>query len=75
MIHLSKQGNYFIKPVLIIMLLIISTLNFFGQTKEFKPEKKYPADSLRQWTTGLMDEISKKHPGFYRYTDKENLDF
>lgn len=75
MIHLSKQENYFIKPVLIIMLLIISTLNLFGQTKEFKPEQKYPADSLRQWTSGLMDEITKKHPGFYRYTDKEKFGF
>lgn len=68
MINLSKHN--IIKPALIIMLLIISTLNLFGQTKEFKPEQKYPADSLRQWTAGLMDEISRKHPGFYRYTEK-----
>lgn len=75
MIYPSKQGNYFIRPALLIMLLIISTLNFFGQTKEFKPEQKYPADSLRQFTSGLMDEISRKHPGFYRYTDKEKFRF
>lgn len=73
MIHLSKQGNYIIKPVLIIIIWISSTLNFFGQTKE--SDQKYPVDSLRQWTSGLMDEISKKHPELYRYTDKEKFGF
>lgn len=75
MISLSKQGSYFIKPALIIILSISSTLNFFGQTKDLKPAQKYPADSLRLWTSGLMDEISKKHPGFYRYTDREKFGF
>ncbi|WP_343657822.1 S41 family peptidase [Chryseobacterium sp.] len=58
------------KKLFILPLLVIFTQSFFGQAKELKPDKKYPADSLRQWTSGLMDEISKKHPGFYRYTDK-----
>ncbi|WP_084403375.1 S41 family peptidase [Epilithonimonas caeni] len=66
----SKQGNYSIKSVLIIIIWISSTLNVFGQAKKPEPDQKYPADSLRQWTSGLMDEISKKHPEFYRYTDK-----
>jgi Periplasmic protease len=73
MTDLSKQENYSIKTVLIIIIWISSTLNVFGQTKALKPDQKYPADSLRRWTTGLMDEISKKHPGFYRYTDKEKF--
>ncbi|WEK69867.1 MAG: S41 family peptidase [Candidatus Chryseobacterium colombiense] len=55
--------------------MISSALNVFGQTKQLKPDQKYPADSLRQWTSGLMNEISKKHPGFYRYTDKEKFGF
>ncbi|MPS72306.1 MAG: hypothetical protein E2590_04060 [Chryseobacterium sp.] len=66
----SKQGNYSIKSVLIIIIWISSTLNVFGQAKKPEPDQKYPADSLRQWTSGLMDEISRKHPGFYRYTEK-----
>ncbi len=56
-----------------LSLLVIFTQSFFGQAKELKLDQKYPADSLRQWTSGLMDEVSKKHPGFYRYTDKEKF--
>ncbi|UQB69322.1 S41 family peptidase [Epilithonimonas zeae] len=63
------------KKLFILPLLVIFAQSFFGQAKELKPEQKYPADSLRQWTSGLMDEISKKHPGFYRYTDKEKFGF
>ncbi len=63
------------KKLFILPLLVIFTQSFFGQTKEFKPDQKYPADSLRQFTSVLMDEISKKHPGFYRYTDKKKFRF
>lgn len=75
MISLSKQGSYFIKPALIIILSISSTLNFFGQTKDLKPAQKYPADSLRLWTSGLMDEISKSTLDSTDIQTGKNLDF
>jgi len=75
MTNLRWPKNYFMKKPFIILAFIISTLNFFGQTREFKSDQKYPSDSLRRWTSNLMDEISRKHPGFYRYTDKEKFGF
>jgi hypothetical protein len=34
----------------------------------------YPADSVRQGSRELFTELSKKHPGFYRYHSKAVMD-
>jgi hypothetical protein len=46
-----------------------------AQKNKFEPNRKYPSDSLKKWTISTMDEVSKNHPGFYRYTNKEKFDF
>jgi hypothetical protein len=47
-----------------------------AQKKDFfNPHQKIHPESLRQSTYALMTELSKKHPGFYRYTPKPRFDF
>lgn len=36
--------------------------------------QRYSPDSLQQWTRDLMTEVSKGHPGFYRYTSPARFD-
>lgn len=55
-----------------IALLLISNL-VQAQQSYFDVDKKYNSDSLRIWTKELMDKISEKHPGMYRYTSKEKF--
>lgn len=45
-----------------------------AQENQFNPNKEFHSDSLRQLTKDLMTGISKKHPGFYRYTSKDYFD-
>lgn len=61
--------------LLIVLLFAVSTLTVVAQKNKFEPNRKYSSDSLRRWTTSIMNEISVKHPGFYRYTNKEKFDF
>ncbi|WP_075344530.1 S41 family peptidase [Tenacibaculum agarivorans] len=41
---------------------------------DFEYAENFPADSLKIWTNELMKELSKSHPGFYRYTPKKKFD-
>lgn len=50
------------------------TTHLTAQQNQFDPEKKYHPDSLKDWTKSIMAGISEKHPGFYRYTSKEEFD-
>ena len=50
--------------------------NLQAQDKEaFDFERKYHPDSLKRWTQSVMTELSRKHPGFNRYTSKARFDF
>ena len=56
------------------LLLVSATLQ--AQQKEtFNFDRKYHPDSLKRWTRSVMTELSRKHPGFNRYTSKERFDF
>lgn len=35
--------------------------------------QKYPSDSARKFITDLSDELTKSHPGAFRYTNKEDF--
>ncbi|MEP0265997.1 S41 family peptidase [Dokdonia sp.] len=37
-------------------------------------DKKYHQDSIKTWTKNILDIMQKGHPGFYRYTSKEEFD-
>lgn len=63
------------RTLLIVMLFVGSTLTLVAQKNKFEPNRKYSSDSLKRWTTSILDGISEKHPGFYRYTNKEKFDF
>src|ERR1700712_3972019 len=55
--------------------LIILPLIAFPQTKKtFDPNETISADSAKHSITELLDEMAKKHPGFYRYTPKPAFD-
>jgi C-terminal processing protease CtpA/Prc len=60
------------------MRLLVGLFIFLATTlaaqKPFNPNKKYHPDSLKRWTKSVMQGISEKHPGFYRYTPKEKFD-
>jgi hypothetical protein len=60
--------------LLIFGLLVLLTTNLTAQENQFNIDKKYHPDSLRHWTKSIMDGLSLKHPGFYRYTSKEIFD-
>ena len=56
--------------------LLIVSANLQAQDKEaFNFDRKYHPDSLKRWTQSVMTELSRKHPGFNRYTSKERFDF
>ena len=57
-----------------IFLLLLTSLSA-QDSSHYDPDKKYHPDSLRRWTTSIMTELGKKHPGFYRYTSKARFDF
>ena len=58
----------------LLLVILISTNLFSQENKTFLPEEKFPADSLKTWTSELMKELSESHPGFYRYTTKKEFD-
>ena len=58
----------------VLLLLLLSKLSAQAQAS-YDPHKNYHPDSLKRWTTSIMTELAKKHPGFYRYTTKERFDF
>ncbi len=59
---------------------ILLTLVFFctaaaaQRPLPYQPTKTYPSDSLKRWTKKVLHDVSIKHPGFYRYTPKEEFD-
>jgi hypothetical protein len=59
--------------IVLTQLLLVSAITLLAQEK-FDPNKKHHPDSLRRWTKSVMDGISEKHPGFYRYTSKGKFD-
>jgi hypothetical protein len=60
--------------LIVFALLILLTTNLTAQENQFNPNKKYHPDSLKRWTISVMNGISEKHPGFYRYTSKQKFD-
>lgn len=64
-----------IKVKLLTFFFLSSVLMSEAQIKYFDPHRKYPADSLRVLNSDIMNELKDKHPGFYRYTDKERFDY
>jgi Peptidase family S41 len=56
-------------------LLIVSANLQAQEKKAFDFERKYHPDSLKRWTQSVMTELSRKHPGFNRYTSKARFDF
>lgn len=60
--------------LLLFGLLILLATNLTAQEKQFDPNEKYHPDSLKRWTKSVMDGIAEKHPGFYRYTPKDEFD-
>lgn len=63
------------KPLLLFILLC--TQVFIGLSQEVNPDhfhQRFPPDSTKRWIQELMVEVSKGHPGFYRYTSKERFD-
>ncbi|MEL6537361.1 MAG: S41 family peptidase [Bacteroidota bacterium] len=57
--------------LLLTCLLTVCSLRSYAQTEEkgFE-EQKFSPDSLRVWTTDLMEAVAISHPGMYRYTGK-----
>lgn len=61
--------------LLFIALSITFAIPGFTQQKElFNPTTKYHPDALKGWTHNIFTELSKKHPGFYRYTPRVTFD-
>lgn len=59
------------KNYLSLTLLLLQSLSLLAQTnKNFDPQQTITADSARHSIRQLMDEMARKHPGFYRYTPK-----
>lgn len=59
--------------VLAFGVLLLSS-GVYAQERSFDPSRKYHPDSLRNWATQVMNELAKKHPGFYWYTPKPKFD-
>ncbi len=47
---------------------------FSQQNTEADFNKKYHQDSIKKWTSDLLDGMKTGHPGFYWYTPKERFD-
>ncbi len=63
------------KSIFLGLCLLLFTNLSAQDSSNYDPDKKYHPDSLRRWTTSIMTELGKKHPGFYRYTPKARFDF
>lgn len=54
-----------------LLLLLLRSPSLSAQTnKNFDSQQTITTDSARHSIRQLMDEMDKKHPGFYRYTSK-----
>ena len=58
-----------------LALLIVSSSLQAQDNEAFDFDRKYHPDSLKRWTQSVMTELSRKHPGFNRYTSKAQFDF
>jgi C-terminal processing protease CtpA/Prc len=58
----------------IILTALLSTGNLLAQKAIFNPAKTYDPEELRVSSRELFQELSRKHPGFYRYVSKASLD-
>jgi hypothetical protein len=58
---------------ILIAFLILCSIPIVGQTKVFRHEQRYAADSVKKWMSSILRETSIKHPGFYRYTPKSRF--
>ncbi len=63
------------KSIFLGFLFLLLTKLSAQDGPNYDPDKKYHPDSLQRWTTSIMTELGKKHPGFYRYTSKSRFDF
>lgn len=55
----------------VCLLLLLQPILLLAQTsQDLKAHQTISADSARRSITELMNEMQKKHPGFYRYTSK-----
>jgi hypothetical protein len=61
--------------LIVFGFLVLFTTNLTAQENQFDFGRKFHSDSLKRWTKSVMDGISEKHPGFYRYTTKEKFDY
>jgi C-terminal processing protease CtpA/Prc len=52
------------------LILFILPVLASAQKKTFDPSATITADSAKKSIVELLDELAKKHPGFYRYTTK-----
>ncbi|HEX6226258.1 MAG TPA: S41 family peptidase, partial [Chryseolinea sp.] len=59
---------------LFIGLVLLSVDLLAQDNKDSNFDRRYHPDSLKRWTRSMMSELSKKHPGFYRYTSKPRFD-
>lgn len=56
---------------LLSVMLFFTWLPLVAQHgRDWHPDRKMDTASLKQWTRDIMQELSIKHPGFYRYTSK-----
>jgi len=49
--------------------------NLKAENQVFNPNKKFAAEKLRAWTAQVFNDLSIKHPGFYRYTTRARFNF
>lgn len=56
---------------LVSLMLFLGCLPLAAQHgRDWHPNRKMDTASLKTWTRDIMQELSIKHPGFYRYTAK-----
>lgn len=59
------------KKALFLFVLVLQPVLLVAQpAKSIDPQRTITADSARRSITELLNEMARKHPGFYRYTPK-----
>lgn len=58
----------------VALLLAMMAAHAQESVTGFNPNQKYHPDTAKRWTRAVMTELSRKHPGFYRYTSKARFD-
>jgi hypothetical protein len=60
-----------------LLVFIVNSLLFYTSIAQNRnsrfPSLKFPADTVKQSIEDISKELSLKHPGFYRYTSKEEF--